>query len=809
MIRSFYIKTQKNGRGFIKSYFFMMFTTAVIILSFFSHAWAQDYNEAKNAIENLASEIRMNAGAVGQVLSEAMYANHGQMEKWQKLDEKMNALGSSIDRNLAEITKYISIVREVDPNYNNPYVGIGSIFTGHLNQATEKKRQLLDMAKAENAKLDKINQMIAKIDRDILNASKGLVGATIEGFMPDEKSLASEGAVIVLGAYFGPPGIVAAGIAAAATGTFNSLVNLYYNTKALADQANVLNSMRQELFTRKSEIEKNIKTLMDGAKEMEQIEKILDKHEKTMDQYKEKIKRAMEGWNEQEKQAHEKRKQKIEKEIKEQMEQQKQYPSERILCNNSKVVLNPSEYMGEVNSMINQIESYVRGIEDGGDPDNFYSFIVDWHNKMADNYKKAYDDYKKASEAYNDTARNCYRSINWGKERAYEQYCSCIISSEVASANAWKAYAKVNAIYSKVDNFLYPFNERIKNATQSRTREFYNAFRMWEEGLNSPGSKSYNAISKVPYWIDHWKDRAERLDKDVEFTLSYSEKSINEVRKSLLDTAQYLKELDKIVKEAEKEYEELKTEAISISNKARSDLTNILNKWRRLIGYYWDMPYLPPIYLGNEKAQFTPRAPYVEEGIKRLEEGIKERFTVKDPENIINAKKINLLSIAAIYENKAKELTFYTDWIDTYRFRLAEAIPALSRISQEKTKQAFYAYYEKRDKLEKELAEPPWSTISSEVEKLITKEDYNKTYIRSWGPLEKLTPWRKLYAAQQILLSKLENEAPYYVQARSSGGFQPVSEDIMRPLEDSWKKLRQICERYDGLAKQIINDIGK
>lgn len=805
MIRFFYIQNKKKRKCLLKIFFFTFFIISIVTSSVFSYA--QEYNEARNAIENLASEIRMNVGAVGQVLSEAMYANHGQMEKWQKLDEKMSELGSSIDKNLAEITKNLSIIRQVDPNYNNPYIGVYNIFQGHLNQAMEKKKQLLDMAKGENTKLDKINQMIAKINDDILNASKGLVGATLEGFMPDEISLAGEASVIVLGAYFGPPGIAAAGLAWAATGTFNSMINLYYNTKTLADQAKVLNNMRQGLLTRKSELEKNIRTLTDGAKEMEQIERILDKHERTMNGYKEKIVRAIEGWTEQEKQAHEKRKQELEKKIKEQIEQQKNYPSEIALCNGQKIVLNPNEYIGEVNSMISQVESYVKGIEDGGDPDNFYSFIVDWNNKMVENYKKAYENYKKAWENYNNTAYNCARSVDWGKEGAWQRYCSCVISSDTARANAWKEYSKVSTIYYKVYNFFYLFNERIRNATESRTREFYNAYNMWIEKINTIEAKRYSAISKVPYWINQWKDRAERVDKEVDDALNFW--NVDEVRKNLLDTAEYLKELNKTVKEAEKEYEKINSEQFGISNQAKSELANILNKWSRLIGYYWNMPYLTSIYSG-EKAEFTPHSPEVEKGIKRLEEDIKERFKVKDAENIINAKKIDLLSIAAIYENKAKELTFYSDWIETYRFRRASAIGVLSRISQEKTKRAFFAPIE-QDRLEKELASPPWSAISSEVDKVISisKEDYNKTYMRFWGPFEKLTPWRKLYAAQQLLLMKLENEARYYVQIRASGGFQPVSENLMRPLEDSWKKLRQICERYDSLAKQVINEIGK
>jgi len=792
-------KNFNNNKTRIKKVLFMVFLLFLFFFSCSYHVLAQgvsydEYKEAYTKIQNLSNEIRMNDGAVGQTLSEAMQAKYGELDRWKALDEKMSDLGRSIETNLPEITRNLAIVRAYDPDFGNPYVTLGRTFDGHLNMAKNKKKELLDMAKAENEKLNKINKMISTIDKELLNASKGLIGATLEGFLPDEISLAGEASVIVLGAYFGPPGIVAAGIAWGAAGTFNSMVNLYYNSKALADQAKVLSDMKQGLLTQKSHLEKNIETLMNGAREMEEIERILERHEKKMNEYKEKINAAINGWNEQSKLAFENKKKKIEEEIKKRLSEKK-YGSEHTLCNGSKVTLSPGAYEGEVNNMVSQLESYTRSVEDGGDPDNFYSFIVDWHNKMSDEYKKRYDDYKNKLGAYNQASSACSRSAGKYDEGWWSRYCSCIISSQTAYANSAIELSKISSIYYNVEKVYYYFNDRVRNAIEARTREFFNAWRLWEIKFADANAKIYNAIADVPYYFYDWKSRSENLDNEIKYALDWGG-NIVDIRNNLLATSQQLKEIDKKIKEASKRYNEINTERILISNQAQAELTSLMNKWGRLIGYYWSAN-LSGLY---ERSEFVPHARDLEKGIAIYSERIKNAFKVDEPQNLIAAKKIDFLGIASIYENKAKELEFYVDWVNTYRHRLAGATTTLNRISFETTKQSFYSAREK-DRLKNELAGPPWSSITQEIDKLISKEDFSQLPWARYQSYDGLTLWQKIYAAQQIILSKLEKDALYYIKIRSSGGFQPVPDQIIRPLEEKWKKLRQICERYDNLAK--------
>ncbi len=804
---------ERDFSACVITFLIFIFVTSYFLIFSSSFAAAQDYQQAYTAVENLASEIRTNEGAVGQVLMEAMQSNHGDLQKWHALDEKMGALGQSIDRNLPEIGRNLAILRAAEPNRSPPYVTLGRTFEGNLNMAKNKKKELLDLAKSENEKLNKINQMIAKVDKELLNVSRGLMSDTIEGFIPTEISLAGEASVIVLGAYFGPVGIVAAGTAWAVAGAFNSLVNLYYNTKAAADQTKVLAEMKQGLQARKAELDKNLSTLMEGARETEQIEKILEKHENKMSEYKARISAAMGGWNEQQKKAFEEKKKKIEEKIKEAMSQPK-YGGKWTLCNGTVISLDPSEYASEVSSMLSQLESYTRAVEDGGDPDNFQAMVADWHNKLYDQYKLKSEDYKIKSAAWGSASNTCYQSyiacMNSARTHdqwlaCYPRYCGCIMPSSAALANANKELSRINSIHYSIKNVYYFFRERIEVATRSKTSEFWNTYTLWQNKFGEANSKAYEAISDVPYWVDHWKERAAKLDEEIQYSLRWGS-SIADIRNGLLATAVQLKELDKTVKGSAKKYEEVNLERIRIANQAQNELTSLLNKWGRLIGYYWGVGFP---WLG-EKAEFTPRARELELNVSSLSERIRALFTVQEPEHLKRAKTIDFTGIAALYENKANELTFYTDWAETYRHRLSSAAGALNRISWEKTDRGFYADRggNAREVLNMEFSKPSWSTIASDAGKYVSKEDYASLPWARFQSWDTLGIWQKLYAGQTMLLDKLNKAAPHYVSAMSSGWFQPVPPDIIVPLQDNWKKLREVCERYDALAKPERDKIG-
>ncbi|MBA4396096.1 MAG: hypothetical protein C0394_01710 [Syntrophus sp. (in: bacteria)] len=802
---------------------------------------AQDYQQASKAIENLASEIRMNEGAVGQVLMEAMQSKHGDMQKWNELNAKMTALGQSIDRNLPEIGQNIALLFAQNPDFYLPSVALGRTFEGNLRMATDKKKQLLELARSENQKLDKLNQMLAKVDKGLGSAARELIGATMESFYPDEISLAGEGAIVVLGAYFGPPGIAAAGLVWFASGSFNAVVNTYYNAKGAADQTRALTEMKQGLQARKREVEKNLGTLMEAAREMEQIEQILDRHDKTMAEYKARVNAAMDGWNEQSKGAFEAKKKKLDEEAQRLAAQPRPelkpwgwaYGMDPI------PPISAGEYSGEVDSMISQMRSYAQAVEDGGAPDNFQIMVTDWHNRINERYNNTKKDYEQKRKAYENAgetfwksyyaagaeARRAYAAL-WASCRPWDDRCRAAAAAIgnrydaaiKAAYAAWRPFGqamispyremvKLNQISSRVGEAYSPFRERVDNATKARTREFWNEYRLWETKMNEANVQTSEAVAGVPYWIDQWKNRADKLDEEIQNSL-YWGGNIVDIRTGLLATAEQLRELHKTVQDTAKKYGEVNGKRMQISNQAQSELTSILNRYGRLINYYWSSNFSMS-WLGSPM-EFTPHAPEQERNIAYYEELIKKTFTIYEPDNLKNALKLDIPGIAARYENKARELTFYTDWVDTYRYRLSTAAGALNRISIEKTGNGFYAARggTAQEVLSKEFSLPPWSTIVQDADKYISKGDYSALPQARFLPWDSLGVWNKLYAGQTILLNRLHKDGRNYIQSVSSGWFMPLPETVIKPLEEDWKNLRQVCERYDVLAKAEREKIG-
>lgn len=829
----------RGGRIFLS--LFMIVSLIVLSPSASAGDDYEAYQQSATAVENLAAEIRMSEGAVGQTLMEAMNGKFGEMNKWAALDEKMNALGQTIDRNLPEIGKNAEIMLSQDPNVNLPSVALGQTFDGNLKMVRDQKKALSDMANAERGKLQKINAMIARTDKNILNAAKGLMGDTIEGLLPNEVELAGEGTVLILSLYFGPPGWVV-GTIMAGTLVFNDMVDLYYNSKAAADQARVLSQMKQSLEANRKRLEQNLQTLMDGLKEITQIEQILDKHKKKMDEYKAKVNTAVEGWNGQSQSAFEKRKQKLSEETKKKAAEPKPTINLSSYAYGMEPIppIEPGEYAGEVDSMIAQMESYTRAVEDGGDPDNFQSMVIDWSNRKNEQYTKAKEDYDKKYAAYSKASEICYNQINQAAKESNGAYralwaaysgrywddaayaaagaISNRYDSAVKTAYAglkpygqaliapYREMSRLGNIYYRVGDAYYPFGYRIYNATQARTKEFWKERELWQTVYNDVNIKVYQTVADIPYWLPEWKNRAGRIDADVESALYWGQDIVS-VRSGLLATANQLKELDKTVRDANKAYQEANPERISISNQAQSELGSLITKYGRLINYYWASNFYMPSLGG--KAEFTPHAPEQELNIKYLTEEVKKSFMVNEAGNLEEAKKVDLLAIAQIYENKAQELIFYTDWIEQYRFRLSAAVSHLDIISRKQTGTGFYADRENiKDALDKEFSEAPFGNIMKDVEGLVTAEELGKLPWIKVQPWAGMNLWQKLYAAQTVLLNKMNDEIKYYVQARSQGWFQPVNENIIKPLEERWKKLRALCEKYDAAAKPLRENIG-
>jgi len=801
------------------------------------------YKQAVTATENAAAMIRMAEGAVGQVLMEAMSGKYGELHKWSLIDEKMTALGTTIDSSLSQISNSASVLFSADPNYRLPGLQLGHPFEGNLNMARSKKRELLELAKQESAKLQKLNDMIAKVDKALYNATKGAVGDTIEGFLPSEAQLGGEAAVIVLGAYFGPPGIVVAGLGVFASFTVNTVVSLYYNSKALADQIKALTPMKEMLEANKRTIEQNVTALNQAAQEMLQIEQVLDKQQKKLDGYSAKISKAEEDWGGQSQSAYQAK----QADLVEQAKKQAAALNNPINLSSWAYGMSPippiqpGEYTGDIASMVAQMDSYSKAVEDGGEPDNFSELLSNWDKSWMDKYRPLKEEYDKKYADYQAASNVCWQQIN----AAYQRF-------RAASDALWAAYrnkswddaaraasASISAAYSAAEQAAYAglmphgqaliapyremtrlshvrygvenaysnFRQRVEGAVTYRSNEFWREFEQWRRSFEEATIKTGPALSKIPYYSKSYKNRADNIDSEITQAL-YWGTDVMSLRDSLLSTSEQLKKIGSDVKEGVKEYEEAMLDVRRVINVGQSELETYIARYGKLINHPRAGRYYLGWYGGSE--EFVPNTSETDARVKWLSEYVVKNLNYEEPSYIEEAKKTDWEGLARIYKEKADEYTSYVDWAEQYLYRQSVAAGRLDRISREMTGLGFYATRGTSviDTLIKEFSESQWASISVELQKYVSESSFKKLPWAQWQPWDGMSLWQKLYAAQTILLYRINDEMKSYVQSRANGGFFPVQEDIIKPIEENWKGLRALCEKYDALAKPLREKVG-
>ena len=642
------------------------------------------YKQAVTATENAAAMIRMAEGAVGQVLMEAMSGKYGELHKWSLIDEKMSALESTIDSSLSQISSNASVLLKADPNYRFPGVQLGHPFEGNLNMARNKKLELLELAKQENAKLQTLNNMLAKVDKALTNAIRGSVGDAIEGFMPNEAQLGGEAAVIVLGAYFGPPGIMVAGLAVFASFTLNTVISTYYNAKALADQIKALNPMKEMIEANKRTVEQNVNALNRAAQEMNQIEQVLDKQQKKLDGYRAKISKAEEDWGGQSQSAYEAK----QAELVEQAKKQAAAPKNPINLGSWAYGMSPippiqpGEYTGEITSMVAQMDSYSKAVEDGGEPDNFSELLSNWDKSWMDKYRPLKEDYDKKYADYQVASNVCWQQLYaaWERLRAssdalwaayrnrpWDDAARAASASISAAYNAAQqaAYAglmphgqaliapyreitRLNQVRYGVENASYSFRQRVEGAATYRSYEFWRELDQRRRSLEEATLKTGQALSKIPYYSKGYKNRADNIDSEISQTL-YWGGDVMGLRNNLLSTSEQLKKIGADVKEGVKEYEEAMLDVRRI-HLGQSEMKTYIARYGKLVNH----PRAADItWAGTEGLEFVPNTSETDERVRRLSEYVFKNLNYEEPFYIEEAKKTDWEGLSRIYKAKS------------------------------------------------------------------------------------------------------------------------------------------------------------
>ncbi|MFA5905235.1 MAG: hypothetical protein WC836_14975, partial [Desulfobacula sp.] len=365
--------------------------------------------------------------------------------------------------------------------------------------------------------------------------------------------------------------------------------------------------------------------------------------------------------------------------------------------------------------------------------------------------------------------------------------------------------AKLSAIRYGAQGAFYGFRQRVETAVSYRSNEFGKKLWHYMGNLNDATAKTGQALLKIPYYSKDYKERAENIDSEISRALDWGA-DVMSLRAGLLSTADQMKTMGKDVKEGIKEYETAMLEVRRILNVGQREMKSFIAKYGKLVNH----PRAGRYYLnlwGSAADYAGPNTTETSERVKWLSEYVTTNLSYEEPAYLEEAKKIDWEGLARIYENKANDLNSYVDWAEQYRNRQSVAANRLDKICRNITGLGFYGA-PGSDSLKKEFSESPWSSIIDEIKKYVPESGFKKLPWANVQPWDGMSPWQKVYAAQTILYYRMSEEMKSHVQARANGGFFPVQEDIIKPIEEDWKGIRALCEKYDALAKPIRDKIG-
>jgi hypothetical protein len=796
-----------------------------------------DYVQAGVDLQAAHDRIRLDEAAVGQVLREALDAKYGEFQAWEAVDRKMEALGQGITASRETMTRSAATLLRMNPTYRLPEVNLGRPFDGNLELARRKKREWVDLANRERGKLQALNRMQAKVNEALLRANRELVGDTMEGFLPDEKQLAGEAGVIVLGAYFGPPGLATAGLVYGGVSTFNSMINLYYGAGSLAAQAKVLTGMREVLARRQAEVEQSLAVLTDAVREIQQVEALLDSNRQRMEEFRRELMQTADGLDSQARAALQAEQDKRLKAAREAAASPRTaIPLETWIFGMTPIpTLQPAEWAGEADALARDLESYARAVEDGGDPDVYFVRLSDgalaiqgkipplqaeYDRKMAayreaaqahsTRYWAAAQRYSAASQALWDAYRN--RRVDdayyAAAARIGETYNQEVRASEnqlrpfgQAMIAPYRELVRLRHILAAVEPVEQHFTSKVELAVYFRSGEFWREYSQWTGRVEAALGSLTPALARIPTSFSVYLDAARGLEEGIPRALAGSD-NVEVVRNVLLQRAEVLRKAGQEAREGYQDYQARLAEARQVLNAGESEMRALLTRYDRSINY----PRAGRFHIcwWCAQAPFEPDAAETAARQQRLAAYVQQAFRYEEPAYAAEAARADWDGLADRYAAKAEELKTYVDWADQYRFRVNAALARLARIRATVTPPDLDgAGVESPDAyLRREFGRAPWAVFGQEAERFVDAAAYERLPYSRAMPRESLLPWQKLYTGQTLLLERVRTDMRSYVQSKTGTGyaFSPVREELVAPIEAQWRDLRAVCARFDVLA---------
>lgn len=777
---------------------------------------------ARQVIQGYVNDIGKAGGEVGTALGNAVGGSVGDLDKWQEVTTQVDRYQQTFSGVIPLLDQHVRTLLEAAPGSDLPSMQVGDPFNQYIEQAKTRIREIKTAQNKENARLAKLDQEIAKFENAVVSSTRQSFNEVIEGFLPTEEQLAAEGATVLFGAYFGPPGIVAAGIAVGATITFNGFVNLYYNAKGLGAQGKVLADMLSSLRERRRAIQEAVDSYAPAMQEMQKIEQDLQRHRQVYVTLNDRLQESIAGWRNLAGEAADKKRQKEAQEYAELRNKQAPPvgvgPPRRPYCTSWIGAIKPLEsrdYQDEANSLLSGLEGTMDAAMDGGDPTSFFDKGKEEQENFIKRLAEARKQVEKGIESLCEAQHNlhfvtmppiwkqyqamlpppfCYAcgvpSDYYAKVQAAEQYLRS--ASEQAQKPLFqlgksvgeiiREQSRISQVYMSYMNGYYYLHNRLYQYARLRALELTTLRSSWSDtcraAANTWSTLYYNTFSYIESQANGYRYNAERLDETVSGALG-SGNPPAAILVSLKSAVSGIQDLAATYGALIPKLETAANEANQCREESRGEIEAFLDKYG-------------PLFMGL--SMLDP-----DQELERLRFYFPEEITMK------TVKKPDFSKWQSAYQNKIAEVAEWADWVDFYEGRLSVAQFRINRLSHEAIEQGFY---ERMPIIYELTAKPPWQNLAAQIQSAIDPAEHPEPHRSNYTGWQKLPPYKQLRAVFGSLKSRLNYVLRLYLKFKEKGTFAHATDhNELTLLEKSITNLKPAVTAFNTTAQPIYTKI--
>ncbi len=792
---------------------------------------------------NIRAQQRRMADVEGQVnasLGKALAASFGDPSPWQDLNSAVNAHVTTLDGCLRNIDQQVTLLLQADSGAGLPTVALSGPFTGPLRRVRSRKRQIADVIAKLETRVHAQAQAIAKLKKhlrkDMQNASVDLAANLVPGW----HELLLGGLCSVVGVLVFPPAAVAAGgFFLARTGA-----EVNYQSAEFARQAktytDVLNLLGQQKKLDESELHRLKSTAL---AEIKAIERDFELHEekyrklsKSAADYARRWRQAVPGA----------RKQQIEKELAAvDTQTRRTHVRMSYTTGGVSVVINPSDYEGDVRNGVETLQSGLSRVLAGADPITYFADIHALGRDLRDRYDAAREPYTAANKAYWAASAAYWQSYQslW---KAYVRSRRAVSASETDAerrrarlAALWdsfaascralegpvKAAAKARAaahktmrcraiVLSEVRSAMDVCCATLSSTASSVARGFWHTVRAWE--TDTVGAAEWDlraalALAPSVASIESWQKQAAELDATLARAFGgHSDPA--PLQQSLLAAARDVRDADRALRKTLPVCRQAWRKVATSRKEALSDLQQQLGSCGFLVawdGYRLGTGQLWPSSQGS--AYTPPDAGQRDKRLEQLSERLGKQFG--EPEHLHVQEralqvlaKANLGGMGSQFEEAARRLTEIIDFIEFYRGRRDVALYRLNLLCQEQAGCTIGVCSQRgaRRLLMHEFGTPAWQAVSGLAGAVAPASDRRRArgvhHTHQWSDM---LPRDRVDIAARAVHALTRDDFKHFIRISASGGVMLVKAELVKGAQTKHAALQQVIAEFEKLAAPL------